>query len=69
MDYDVFVSIDGETGQFSRDYDDPSLAIAHAAALWVSGAYARVTLYHFDTVIKNWSRPCSRFAPSIKDPA
>jgi hypothetical protein len=52
--YDVFISENGEFGRLYKRYDDLSLAHAHAAALFVSGAYARVTLYHVDTVLKSW---------------
>ncbi len=54
--YDVFVSEDGETGQPYQSYNDLSSAIAHAAALFVSGAYKRVTIYFLDEHLKSWTR-------------
>jgi hypothetical protein len=54
MDFDIFVSEDGETGQPYWDYADLDSALFDFYTLVRSGEYQRVTLYRFDAVIKNW---------------
>lgn len=53
MDFDIFVSVDGEIGHPHSDYASLIAALAAYDRLVASGKYKRVTLYHFDTVIKS----------------